>query len=412
MQSNLSSYFLRQDVIDKLIAGGESDSKEASRYANRLVEIAHIEDSEHAGLEDPFDRSVAIVFELFRDEDLDPWNVDLSQFLKLFGERIKKDSKKMDLPACGRLIRLAWEVLHGQAADLLDRALRDNEEETDDLFIDWGWEMEYDDDEFSFTTNVLTGSAEPQLPSLFNERIRRDEGRQVTLGELLSALKDACDDADDHKLREENRIRYAEDVKKALSNVGARMHDEDLDGDIQSCWQAMKKVALENGRKLGDEIPVEEVIAQLRADLLHEYGTEVDGLDGEANVTAFISTLFLTHRGYADVRQKVVPNGQMVLVDRWPQKGDFHEVRLCIEGQKNELSERIKSQAGGRVQHIQRMAKRAEEAARKEAAAAAAAAAAQAEAEAAAAEEFEADTTGNAEGPVIEITLPEGMGES
>ena len=48
MQSNLSSYFLRQDVIDKLIAGGESDSKEASRYANRLVEIAHIEDSEHA----------------------------------------------------------------------------------------------------------------------------------------------------------------------------------------------------------------------------------------------------------------------------------------------------------------------------------------------------------------------------
>jgi len=189
MQSNLSSYFLRQDVIDKLIAGGESDSKEASRYANRLVEIAHIEDSEHAGLEDPFDRSVAIVFELFRDEDLDPWNVDLSQFLKLFGERIKKDSKKMDLPACGRLIRLAWEVLHGQAADLLDRALRDNEEETDDLFIDWGWEMEYDDDEFSFTTNVLTGSAEPQLPSLFNERIRRDEGRQVTLGELLQRSK-------------------------------------------------------------------------------------------------------------------------------------------------------------------------------------------------------------------------------
>ena len=76
------------------------------------------------------------------------------------------------------------------------------EEDDEDMFIDWGWEMEYDDDEFSFTTNVLTGSAEPQLPSLFNERIRREEGRQVTLGELLSALKDACDDADELKLRE------------------------------------------------------------------------------------------------------------------------------------------------------------------------------------------------------------------
>ena len=408
MQSNLSSYFLRQDVIDKLIAGGEADSKEASRYANRLVEIAHVEDSEHAGLVDPFDRSVAIVFELFRDEDLDPWNVDLSQFLKLFGERIKKDSKKVDLPACGRLIRLAWEVLHGQAADLLDRTLRDNEEDDEDMFIDWGWEMEYDDDEFSFTTNVLTGSAEPQLPSLFNERIRRDEGRQVTLGELLSALKDACDDADELKLREENRIRHAEDVKTALSNVGARMHDEDLDGDIQSCWQAMKKVALENGRKLGDEIPLEEVISQLRDDLLHEYGLEVDGLDGEANVTAFISTLFLTHRGFADVRQKVVPNGQMVLVDCWPQIDDFQQVQLCIAEKRNELSDRINSQAGGREQYIKRMAKRAEEVARKEAAAAEAAAEEAAAAEAAA-EEFETETTGNAEGPVIEMKLPEEM---
>nr|MCS5537096.1 hypothetical protein [Candidatus Poseidoniaceae archaeon] len=284
------------------------------------------------------------------------------------------------------------------------RALRDNEEDTEDLFIDWGWEMEYDDDEFSFTTNVLTGGAETQLPSLFNERIRREEGRQVTLGELLSALKDACDDADDHKLREENRIRHAEDVKKALSNVGARMHDEDLDGDIRSCWQAMKKVALENGRKAGDEIPVEEVISQLRADLLQEYGTEVDGLDGEANVTAFISTLFLTHRGYADVRQKIVPNGQMVLIDRWPELDDFHQIWLCIEEQKNESSERIRSQAGGRAQYIERMARRAEEAARKEAAAVEAAAAAAADST-----EFEAEITGNAEGPVIEMTLPEGM---
>ena len=405
MQSNLSAHFLRQDIIDKLLAEGESDSKEASLYANRLLEIAHIEDSEHAGLMDPFDRSVAIVFELFRDEDLNPWNVDLSQFLKLFSERIKNDAKNVDLPACGRLIRLAWEVLHGQAAGLLERALRDDEQEDEDLFAEWGWEMEYDDDEFSFTTNVLTGSVEDKLPSLFNERIRRDEGRQVTLGELLSALKDACDDADELKLREENRIRHAEDVKHALSNVGARMHDENLDGDIKMCWAAMKKVALGNGRKAGDEIPVEEVIAQLRTDLLEEYGNEVEGLDGEANVTAFISTLFLTHRGFAEVKQKVVPNGEVILLDKWPELSDFSEVQALIQGERDEHSEKIKSQAGGRQQHLARVARRAEEQARKEAERA------EAEAEAAAAaieEESDVDSE-EVEAPVIEITLPDGM---
>lgn len=404
MQSNLSAHFLRQDIIDKLLAEGESDSKEASLYANRLLEIAHIEDSEHAGLMDPFDRSVAIVFELFRDEDLNPWNVDLSQFLNLFSERIKKDAKNVDLPACGRLIRLAWEVLHGQAAGLLERALRDDEQEDEDLFTEWGWEMEYDDDEFSFTTNVLTGSVEDKLPSLFNERIRRDEGRQVTLGELLSALKDACDDADELKLREENRVRHAEDVKHALSNVGARMHDENLDGDIKMCWSAMKKVALDNGRKAGDEIPVEEVIAQLRTDLLEEYGNEVEGLDGEANVTAFISTLFLTHRGFAEVKQKVVPNGEVVLLDKWPELTDFSEVQALIQGERDEHSEKIKSQAGGRKQHLARVARRAEEQARKEAE--------RAEAEAAAAAAIEEESnvdSEEAEAPVIEITLPDGM---
>ena len=404
MQSNLSAHFLRQDIIDKLLAEGESDSNEASLYANRLLEIAHIEDSEHAGLMDPFDRSVAIVFELFRDEDLNPWNVDLSQFLNLFSERIKKDAKNVDLPACGRLIRLAWEVLHGQAAGLLERALRDDEQEDEDLFTEWGWEMEYDDDEFSFTTNVLTGSVEDKLPSLFNERIRRDEGRQVTLGELLSALKDACDDADELKLREENRVRHAEDVKHALSNVGARMHDENLDGDIKMCWSAMKKVALDNGRKAGDEIPVEEVIAQLRTDLLEEYGNEVEGLDGEANVTAFISTLFLTHRGFAEVKQKVVPNGEVVLLDKWPELTDFSEVQALIQGERDEHSEKIKSQAGGRKQHLARVARRAEEQARKEAE--------RAEAEAAAAAAIEEESnvdSEEAEAPVIEITLPDGM---
>lgn len=404
MQSNLSEHFLRQDIIDKLLAEGESDSKEASLYANRLMEIAHIEDSEHAGLMDPFDRSVAIVFELFRDEDLDPWNVDLSQFLKLFSERLKTDAAKVDLPACGRLIRMAWEVLHGQAAGLLERALRDDEQEDEDLFTEWGWEMEYDDDEFSFTTNVLTGSVEDRLPNLFNERIRREEGRQVTLGELLSALKDACDDADELKLREEHRIRHAEEVKQALRNVGSRMHDENLDGDIKSCWAAMKKVALENGRKAGDAIPVAEVIAQLRKDLLEEYGMEVEGLDGEANVTAFISTLFLTHRGFADVQQKIVPNGEVTLLDKWPELNDFTEVQAIIAAERVEQSENINSQAGGREQHLARLANRAKEIARKEAE----------KAEAAKALDMVEDEQSNAEEdgseePLIEITLPESM---
>ena len=43
------------------------------------------------------DRSIALVFELFQSGLLDPWDVDLTMFIDLFGERIKT-AENIDLP--------------------------------------------------------------------------------------------------------------------------------------------------------------------------------------------------------------------------------------------------------------------------------------------------------------------------
>ena len=100
---------------------------------------------------------------------------------------------------------MAWEVLHYQAAHLFDRIQYQDMEDEWGMDFEFGWEAEYDDHEFHFTNTVLQGGADDVLETLFDERVRRDEGRPVTLGELLSALKDAADDADALKLREKNR---------------------------------------------------------------------------------------------------------------------------------------------------------------------------------------------------------------
>ena len=78
-----------------------------------------------------------------------------------------------------------------------------------------------------FTTSILEGQADEILPSLFDERIRREEGRPVTLGELLSAFKDAAEDAEELKIREENRLAHQAELGEYLNNVGGRMHNED-----------------------------------------------------------------------------------------------------------------------------------------------------------------------------------------
>jgi len=330
MQSKLDSYFIREDIINNLLENREETREEAIDYADRLVTIAEMENAEYSSLEDPFDRSVALVFELVKDADLDPWNIDLTAFVTLFGERIKKNSENIDLPSCGRLLRLAWAVLRGQVEDLLDRQNKaDMENELDDdYFIDEGWMTDFNDDEFNFTNNVISGEIEADLNGLFEERVRREEGRPVTLGDLLGALRGACDDAEINKLREENRRKYKLEVEEALGNVGARMHDENLEGDIELCWNLMRKMN-KNG-----EIDLETLSDGISEELRKD-GREEDDLSTESKVTGLVSMLFLTHRGFTDIEQESVPNGKITIKDLWPKIKNWDSIQEKMAGEND-----------------------------------------------------------------------------
>ena len=180
---------MRDDVVLRLLEG--QSSLETSKFLDRLMELSTLEEAEHQFLVDPFDRSVALVFQMFQSSDLDPWDVDLSSFIEMFNERIDK-AENIDLPSCGRMIRMAWSILRGQANSLIDRQERamDFEEEVEWDF-EGGWEAEFDDDDYNFSLGVMTGAADEALPSIFEGRIHRDQGRPVTLGELLLGLQDA-----------------------------------------------------------------------------------------------------------------------------------------------------------------------------------------------------------------------------
>lgn len=353
-QSALDDWFLRQDILDQLMSQDE-DVSEAERYADRIMRIAQEDSAEHQVLSDPFDRSVALVLSLVKEEGMDPWNIDLSAFLKLFTQRVRKEASGLDLPACGRLIRMSWEVLTQQASTLFDRVIAldvDDEEE----FIDFGWESEYDDEEFIFTTTVLEGIADNHLPSFFGERMRRDEGRPSTLGELLSALKDACDEAEILKAKEENRKAHAEELKNMLDNVGSRMHNEDMEGDIRRCWTAMRVVTSAKGESI---VPVSEVTTELEKILLQTFGEIPEGYAVESKITSFVSGLFLTHRGYAWVSQEG-PEDPIMLEDRWPNAATFEEATELGEKLIADDYESMKEAETESMRHAARLAERAQ----------------------------------------------------
>ena len=353
-QSALDDWFLRQDILDQLMSQDE-DVSEAERYADRIMRIAQEDSAEHQVLSDPFDRSVALVLSLVKEEGMDPWNIDLSAFLKLFTQRVRKEASGLDLPACGRLIRMSWEVLTQQASTLFDRVIALDVDDEDE-FIDFGWESEYDDEEFIFTTTVLEGIADNHLPGFFGERMRRDEGRPSTLGELLSALKDACDEAEILKAKEENRKAHAEELKNMLDNVGSRMHNEDMEGDIRRCWTAMRAVTSSRGESI---VPVSEVTTELEKILIQTFGEIPEGYAVESKITSFVSGLFLTHRGYAWISQEG-PEDPIMLEDRWPNAATFEEATELGEKLIADDYESMKGAETESMRHAARLAERAQ----------------------------------------------------
>jgi chromatin segregation and condensation protein Rec8/ScpA/Scc1 (kleisin family) len=316
MMAVFDGQVMRDDIVARML--GSDTDLETSRYLDRLVELATLEEAEHQFLIDPFDRSVALVLQLFQSSDLDPWDVDLSSFLEMFNERIK-ESENIDLPTCGRLVRMAWCILRGQASTLLERqenAFDFEEEEVWDF--DGGWESEFDDADYNFSLGVLTGAADEALPQMFEGRIHRDESRPVTLGELLMGLQSAGRLAAEQRLREEIAKERREANTRARERFSGSLHIEDLEGDLQRTWESLKK----RSRGAGKPISLEDLVEDISSKSV-ESGISEEEAEAEAQVTALVSALFLTNRGYVDLNQENGRNGKITLKDLWTEDEDF-----------------------------------------------------------------------------------------
>ena len=315
----LDGQAMRDDIVSRLL-GGEPDLA-TSKYLDRISELAGMEEAEHQFLIDPFDRSVALVFQMFQSNDLDPWDVDLSSFLEMFSTRIES-SENIDLPTCGRLIRMAWSILRNQASTLIEkqeRAFDFDEEDTWDF--EGGWETDFDDDDYNFSVGVLSGAADDVLPTIFEGRVHRDEGRPVTLGELLMGLQEAGRLAEEQRTRE----RIAKERREALSTARERfkgsLHVEDLEGDLERTWYALRNRAISEDKSVGLQDVSEELMS-----MALDSGVEHGEAKAEAQVTALVSALFLTNRGYTELSQEPGRNGKVTLAPLWDGDESFSEL--------------------------------------------------------------------------------------
>lgn len=219
-------------LFHKSLIDEKDDSARINYYVSMLQKT---DEGEHLSIENPFDRSITIAFELVMQQHLNPWDIDLVSFSTMYLKRAKQE--KIDLMTAGRIIYMAWKILKLQSNNLV--VAIEKQEETYEPF---GWgdiptEMYLtNDDAYSYTNLVMNM---PESP--LEEPLRRDSKRKVTLIELLDAFDQARKESEEFQIldqqRREERERIAERARKRMKGTA---HEDHLEDDIKMIWKRIE----------------------------------------------------------------------------------------------------------------------------------------------------------------------------
>ncbi len=261
----------------------DSDEDMYSRLDRYLQVLNEMNEGVHVTIKDSYSRSIAMVMELATEQYLDPWDVDLVRFCRMFMKKLNSQDR-FNLVVIGKLIRMAYTVHLLKSTNTLKKAEITEEDDhiDDDQFYDW-----MDNDEtFEVTKGILQSKSPPIIESIIHQG-----DRPVTLVDLLNALEEVEDEVQvmkrDRKRRAEGRIRIDQLNRE---NIGRKIFNENMDEDIKMTWQRINEFN-------GHPIPFSDI----------EKGFDLD------TSSSFISLLFLAKDDMIKVWQRSFPRGEIMI---------------------------------------------------------------------------------------------------
>jgi len=223
-------------------------------------------------LNDPVDESIRAAFSLVIEAGIDPWEIDLREFVRLYSRKVAEN--RFDMIVAGKLILMAWKVLRMQSEVSYSRSEEPMEEE----FFDFNLE---DEDPVMIVPEVA-----------FREAYSREALRPVTMYELLDAFEEARVEMEIQRERERVRVELEERLPKKFDN---KAHDEDDKKDVEQVWERI--VRLGTG-----PIPIDEFFTHSITE----------------NLTTFVAVLHLVRDGRLEIYQGSLPRGEIIIEMKIP----------------------------------------------------------------------------------------------
>ena len=123
-------------LFHKALIDDADDAEKIDRYRALLADS-----TEGERMLDPVDESIRAAFSLVLEHDMDPWAINLEEFVKVYGKRVQ--NSEFDMIVAGKLMLMAWRILRMQS----DAAVISSEEPQEIEGFDEGFDgFEFEDE--------------------------------------------------------------------------------------------------------------------------------------------------------------------------------------------------------------------------------------------------------------------------
>ena len=225
---------------------------------------------------DPVEEAIRGVFSLVIESGMDPWNIDLENFVRMYSERVAQGY--FDMVVAGKLIYMAWTILGLQAQESGARAeppVEDFDEFADDFATE-------DEDENLMAVPDVTYIRASERVSI----------RSITMIDIMDALDEAVQEQEILEARRETLEKLrAERQKAGPAKFDNKAHEEDDETVVKRVYKKIIEKSAEG------PIPMRGL-----------YNGDL-----KESISCFVSVLHLVRYGLLEIEQAALPSGEITI---------------------------------------------------------------------------------------------------
>ncbi|MEM0156582.1 MAG: hypothetical protein QXN26_00765 [Thermoplasmataceae archaeon] len=180
----------------------------------------------------PVEKAIASIFRMCLDGSIDPWDIDLRSFTKIFSDVVTDDFR--DFGTAGLIMYQAWRILSRKTEDSIERRLQPEQPAYDEGDMD----------------EVLPVRLNDPVEISFSPPVRHQEKRKVFLVELLDAMREAY--ASGNRGRKPVAMRDQAEEAHDIEEIVSNLHAEEPESEILRVGEIINSDSR-------SEIPLEQI---------------------------------------------------------------------------------------------------------------------------------------------------------